>query len=110
MRTLVERYGSINLLQGRVMFTLFYEPSTRTSASFEAAMNRLGGRVVSIKTDSSSVAKGESLSDTVRTVGSYGDIIVLRHPESGSSKTAARYSPVPIINAGDGIGEHPTQV
>ena len=110
MRTLVERYGSINLLQGRVMFTLFYEPSTRTSASFEAAMNRLGGRVVSIKTDSSSVAKGESLSDTIRTVGSYSDIIILRHPEPGSSKIAAKYSPVPIINAGDGIGEHPTQV
>ncbi|CAB4376032.1 unnamed protein product [Rhizophagus irregularis] len=109
MRTLVERYGSINLLQGRVMFTLFYEPSTRTSASFEAAMNRLGGRVVSIKTDSSSVTKGESLSDTIRTVGSYGDIIILRHPEPGSSKTAAKYSPVPIINAGDGTGEHPTQ-
>ncbi|CAG8604371.1 12599_t:CDS:10, partial [Racocetra fulgida] len=109
MRTLVERYGSVNLLQGRVMFTLFFEPSTRTSASFEAAMNRLGGRVVAIKTDSSSVAKGESLADTIRTVGSYGDIIILRHPEPGSIKTAARYSPVPIINAGDGIGEHPTQ-
>jgi carbamoyl-phosphate synthase / aspartate carbamoyltransferase len=110
MRTLVERYGSINLLQGRVMSTLFYEPSTRTSASFEAAMNRLGGRVVSIRTDVSSVAKGESLSDTIRTVGSYADIIILRHPEPGSSKIAAKYSPVPIINAGDGIGEHPTQV
>ncbi|CAG8801312.1 3081_t:CDS:2, partial [Racocetra persica] len=109
MRTLVERYGSVNLLQGRVMFTLFFEPSTRTSASFEAAMNRLGGRVVAIKTDSSSVTKGESLADTIRTVGSYGDIIILRHPEPGSTKTAARYSPVPIINAGDGIGEHPTQ-
>ncbi|CAG8597332.1 6795_t:CDS:10, partial [Cetraspora pellucida] len=109
MRTLVERYGSVNLLQGRVMFTLFYEPSTRTSASFEAAMNRLGGRVVAIKADSSSVAKGESLADTIRTVGSYGDVIILRHPEPGSTKTAAKYSPVPIINAGDGIGEHPTQ-
>ncbi|CAG8518924.1 15113_t:CDS:10 [Funneliformis mosseae] len=109
MRTLVERYGSINLLQGRVMFTLFYEPSTRTSASFEAAINRLGGRVVSVKTDVSSVTKGETLGDTVRTVGAYGDIIVLRHPEPGSSKIAAKYSPVPIINAGDGIGEHPTQ-
>src|SRR5256885_12636517 len=76
MRTVVERYGSTNLLQGRVMFTLFYEPSTRTSASFEAAMNRLGGRVVAVKADSSSVAKGESLADTVRTLGAYGDAIV----------------------------------
>ncbi|KAF0501359.1 carbamoyl-phosphate synth [Gigaspora margarita] len=109
MRTLVERYGSVNLLQGRVMFTLFFEPSTRTSASFEAAMNRLGGRVVAIKTDSSSAAKGESLADTIRTVGSYGDVIVLRHPEPGSTRIAAKYSPVPIINAGDGVGEHPTQ-
>ncbi|CAH1761161.1 8334_t:CDS:10 [Entrophospora sp. SA101] len=109
MRTLVERYGSINLLQGRIMFTLFYEPSTRTSASFEAAMYRLGGKVVAIKTDSSSIAKGESLPDTIRTVGSYGDIIILRHPEPGSAKTAAKYSQVPIINAGDGTGEHPTQ-
>ncbi|CAG8640767.1 11300_t:CDS:2, partial [Paraglomus occultum] len=109
MRTLVERYGSINLLQGRVLFTMFFEPSTRTSASFEAAMNRLGGRVVSVKVDSSSVAKGESLADTVRTLGSYGDLIVLRHPEPGSTKVAAEFSPVPIINAGDGVGEHPTQ-
>ncbi|CAG8559147.1 12915_t:CDS:2 [Ambispora leptoticha] len=109
MRTIVERYGSINLLQGRVMFTVFYESSTRTSASFEAAMNRLGGRVVSIKADTSSVAKGETLADTVRTLGSYGDVIILRHPETGSAKTAAKFSPVPIINAGDGTGEHPTQ-
>src|SRR6266542_4008069 len=92
MRTLVERYGSINLLQGRIMFTLFYEPSTRTSASFEAAMCRLGGKVVAIKTDNSSVVKGESLPDTIRTVGSYGDIIILRHSEPGSVKTAAKYS------------------
>lgn len=110
MRTLVERYGTIDLLQGRVMITLFYEPSTRTSASFQAAMYRLGGRVVSINVEASSVMKGETLEDTIRTVGSYGDIIVLRHPENGSAKTAAKFSPVPIINAGDGIGEHPSQV
>ncbi|RHZ87337.1 hypothetical protein Glove_37g74 [Diversispora epigaea] len=109
MRTLVERYGTINLLQGRVMVTLFYEPSTRTSASFQAAMYRLGGRVVSINVEASSIVKGETLEDTIRTLGSYGDIIVLRHPEAGSAKTAAKFSPVPIINAGDGIGEHPSQ-
>ncbi|CAG8433859.1 6999_t:CDS:10 [Diversispora eburnea] len=109
MRTLVERYGTINLLQGRVMVTLFYEPSTRTSASFQAAMYRLGGRVISINVEASSVSKGETLEDTIRTLGSYGDVIVLRHPEAGSVKTAAKFSPVPIINAGDGIGEHPSQ-
>jgi len=110
MRTLVERYYLINLLHGRIMYTLFYEPSTRTSASFEAAMIRLGGHVVSVKMDVSSAAKGESLKDTLRTVGCYGDIIVLRHPEPNSSEIAKDNSPVPIINAGNGVGEHPTQV
>ncbi|KAL1919958.1 uncharacterized protein VTP21DRAFT_1890 [Calcarisporiella thermophila] len=109
MRTLVERYGSINLLQGRVMCSLFYEPSTRTSSSFEAAMYRLGGQVVSVTADGSSVQKGESLPDTVRTLGCYGDMIVLRHPQPGSAQLAAKYSRIPVINGGDGVGEHPTQ-
>ncbi|KAL8283595.1 hypothetical protein RQP46_005390 [Phenoliferia psychrophenolica] len=109
MRMLVERGIPIDVLKGRVMCTLFYEPSTRTSASFQAAMGRLGGSVVAVAPESSSVTKGESLADTVRTLGCYGDIIVLRHPAAGSAQTAAKYSPVPIINAGDGIGEHPTQ-
>jgi carbamoyl-phosphate synthase/aspartate carbamoyltransferase len=109
MRTLVQRYGSINLMQGRVMNTMFFEASTRTSSSFEAAMLRLGGQVVSVSATTSSVQKGESLADTVRTLGCYGDIIVLRHPQPGSAEVAAKYSKVPIINAGDGIGEHPTQ-
>ncbi|KAG1504710.1 hypothetical protein G6F47_002119 [Rhizopus delemar] len=109
MRNLVELYGSINLMQGRVISTMFFEPSTRTSCSFEAAMNRLGGRVVSVSATSSSVQKGESLADTVRTLGCYADLIVLRHPQPGSAQIAAKYSKVPIINAGDGIGEHPTQ-
>ncbi|KAI8139588.1 hypothetical protein BJV82DRAFT_672559 [Fennellomyces sp. T-0311] len=109
MRNMVERYGSINLLQGRVMSTMFFEPSTRTSSSFEAAMMRLGGQVVSVSATTSSVQKGESLADTVRTLGCYGDVIILRHPQPGSAQLAAKYSKVPIINAGDGIGEHPTQ-
>ncbi|KAI9278096.1 hypothetical protein BY458DRAFT_554103 [Sporodiniella umbellata] len=109
MRNLVELYGSINLMQGRVISTMFFEPSTRTSCSFEAAMNRLGGQVVSVSATTSSVQKGESLADTVRTLGCYADLIVLRHPQPGSAQVAAKYSKVPIINAGDGIGEHPTQ-
>ncbi|KAI9032580.1 hypothetical protein CLU79DRAFT_153031 [Phycomyces nitens] len=109
MRTLVERYGCIDLLQGRVMTTMFFEPSTRTSASFEAAMYRLGGKVVPISAAASAVQMGESLADTVRTLGCYADAIVLRHPQAGSAQIAAKYSKVPIINAGDGIGEHPTQ-
>ncbi|GAA95519.1 uncharacterized protein L969DRAFT_92651 [Mixia osmundae IAM 14324] len=109
MRIQVERNQAIDILRGRVLCTLFYEPSTRTSASFEAAMNRLGGKVVAVTADRSSVTKGESLADTVRTLGSYGDAIVLRHPEPGSTSLAAKFSPVPIISAGDGIGEHPTQ-
>lgn len=109
MRTQVERTGSVDTLRGRVLCTLFYEPSTRTSASFEAAMKRCGGEVVQVTATTSSVVKGESLADTIRTVGCYSDAIVLRHPEVGSSNSVAKSSPVPIINAGDGIGEHPTQ-
>ncbi|KAJ3396538.1 hypothetical protein HDU92_002718 [Lobulomyces angularis] len=109
LRTIVDRQGSVDLLKGKVMCAAFYEPSTRTSSSFQAAMLRLGGSVVSINESSSSVAKGETLPDTVRTLQAYGDIIVLRHPQPGSSNVAAKYSSVPIINAGDGIGEHPTQ-
>ncbi|KAF9195090.1 hypothetical protein BGZ50_005155 [Haplosporangium sp. Z 11] len=109
MRTQVERNGSIDLLRGKVMCSMFYEPSTRTSCSFAAAMMRLGGTVVSADGSSSSVVKGETLADTVRTLGCYGDLIVLRHPDPGSAATAAKFSKVPIINAGDGIGEHPTQ-
>ena len=95
---------------GRIAATLFYEPSTRTRLSFEAAMQRLGGGVISTwDVNASSVAKGESLADTIRVVGSYSDIVVLRHPWDGAAKLAAEYSPVPIINAGDGKREHPTQ-
>jgi len=109
MRLQVERNGSLDILRGKVLCTLFYGPSTRTSASFDAAMKRCGGQVVQVTSDTSSVTKGESLPDTIRTLACYGDAIVIRHPQVGSPQEAAKYSPVPIINAGDGIGEHPTQ-
>lgn len=109
MRYLTERRGTTDILRGKVLCTLFYEESTRTSASFEAAMKRCGGEVVCINAKSSSIQKGETLADTVRTLGCYGDAIVLRHPAVGSSQEASKYSPVPILNAGDGIGEHPSQ-
>lgn len=110
MRAMVEQFGTADLLHGHVLANLFYEPSTRTSSSFAAAMTRLGGRVISInEVHYSSVSKGESLPDTVRTLECYADIIVLRHPEVGAAATAAHYASKPIINAGDGVGEHPTQ-
>lgn len=110
MEQVVQHYGS-NLLNRRVMATLFYEPSTRTRLSFESAMKRLGGDVVTTESaqEFSSAAKGETLEDTIRIVAGYSDVIVLRHFESGASKRAAAVSPVPIINAGDGPGQHPTQ-
>jgi aspartate carbamoyltransferase len=110
MRAMVERVGSFDLLRGKVLTNLFYEPSTRTSSSFAAAVERLGGSLIQINNVTfSSVAKGESLPDTIRTLESYSDAIVLRHPQRGSAATAARYARKPIINAGDGPGEHPTQ-
>ena len=111
MRTMVSKVGGADLLKGRVLACLFYEPSTRTSSSFISAMERLGGSVIPITSGVkfSSVSKGETLGDTVRTLEQYADVIVLRHPEVGSAATAADYASVPIINAGDGPGEHPTQ-
>ena len=95
---------------GKILGTLFYEPSTRTRLSFESAMLRLGGNVIGFsEAASSSVKKGESIPDTVRTVGSYADIIAMRHPKEGAPRLASFYSPVPIINAGDGGHQHPTQ-
>jgi len=102
---------SSRILENTVMATFFYEPSTRTRLSFENAMLRLGGMVISManaQTDSS-VRKGENLSDTIRTIENYADVIVLRHPEARAAEEAAQVSIVPIINAGDGINEHPTQ-
>jgi aspartate carbamoyltransferase catalytic subunit len=98
-------------LSGRLLATLFYEPSTRTRFSFEAAMHRLGGQVLSAESagKNSSAAKGESLEDAVRVISGYADAIVLRHPEVGAAERAARVADVPVINAGDGPGHHPTQ-
>ncbi len=111
MRAMVEKVGGTDMLAGRVLACLFYEPSTRTSASFIAAMERLGGSVIPITqgVQFSSVSKGETLADTIRTLEQYSDVIVLRHPEIGSAQTAADYASVPVLNAGDGAGEHPTQ-
>jgi aspartate carbamoyltransferase catalytic subunit len=97
--------------RGRILASLFYEPSTRTRLSFESAMQRLGGGVVtSAEMSSSSASKGESLADTVRVVsGAYADLIVLRHPSEGAARLAAEFSRVPVVNAGDGSHEHPTQ-
>ena len=103
--------GGINDYHNRIMATLFYEPSTRTRFSFETAMHRLGGHVISTENaaEFSSVAKGETLEDTIRILNGYADVIVIRHKEVGSAKRAAAVSRVPIINAGDGAGQHPTQ-
>jgi aspartate carbamoyltransferase len=110
MLEMVRRVGSFDLLKGKILANLFYEPSTRTSSSFTAAMERLGGSVIPInEVRYSSVSKGESLPDTIRSLECYADVLVLRHPETGSAALAAKYARKPVINAGDGIGEHPTQ-
>lgn len=99
-----------DLLKGFVLAALFYEPSTRTRLSFETAMQRLGGRVISVVgMESSSLAKGETLSDTARVVQMYADVIVVRYPSPGAPAEMAEAASVPVINAGDGAGEHPTQ-
>jgi len=99
-----------DLLRGKVLACTFFEPSTRTRLSFETAMNRLGGGVVGFAgTEATSVVKGETLADTIRMVSGYADAVVLRHPREGAAKLATEFSGVPIINAGDGAGQHPTQ-
>ncbi|KAI0504678.1 hypothetical protein KFK09_015630 [Dendrobium nobile] len=108
----IEKNSSGNkILDGFLMATLFYEPSTRTRLSFESAMKRLGGEVLTTENarEFSSAAKGETLEDTIRTVEGYSDIIVLRHFESGAARRAAATANIPVINAGDGPGQHPTQ-
>ncbi len=101
----------LQLLDGIILATLFYKPSTRTRLSFESAMQRLGGGVISIEDakNGSGTATNESLEDAVRSIAQYAEAVVLRHPETGAAKIAADASTVPIINAGDGAGEHPTQ-
>lgn len=103
-----EKYKDI--LKGRVLSTLFFEPSTRTRLSFESAMNRLGGRVIGFADPgATSQKKGESLADTIRMADSYSDVIAIRHPQEGAARLAAEFADVPVLNAGDGAGRHPTQ-
>ncbi len=99
-----------NILGGKILSSLFFEPSTRTRLSFESAMNRLGGRVIGFSDPSgTSQKKGESLADTIRMADSYSDVIVIRHPQEGAARLAAEFAKVPVLNAGDGAGQHPTQ-
>ena len=106
----VVKKGGDDRLKGKILAALFYEPSTRTRLSFESAMSRLGGTVISAEgIQFSSMYKGETIEDTIMMVSGYADIIAMRHPEAGSADRAAAVSPVPFINAGDGPGQHPTQ-
>lgn len=110
MEEILHKKEPCDICKGKILATLFYEPSTRTRLSFECAMLRLGGKVLGFSDASgSSVSKGESLADTIRTVAGYSDVITLRHPHEGSARVATLYSHVPIINAGDGGHQHPTQ-
>lgn len=99
-----------DILKGKVLSSFFFEPSTRTRLSFESAMNRLGGRVIGFADPTAtSQKKGESLADTIRMADSYSDVIVVRHPQEGAARLAAEFADVPVLNAGDGAGRHPTQ-
>lgn len=111
MRDLVKTRGTSDLLKDKVEACIFFEPSTRTSSSFIAAMERLGGKVIPITqgVQFSSVSKGESFEDTMKTLSCYSDCLVIRHPEVGAAARAASACDIPVINAGDGVGEHPTQ-
>ncbi|KAF0023876.1 hypothetical protein F2P81_024506 [Scophthalmus maximus] len=108
-RLMVQKERSLEILKGKVMASMFYEVSTRTSSSFAAAMQRLGGSVVHFSESTSSTQKGESLADSVQTMSCYADVLVLRHPTPGAVESASRHCRKPMINAGDGVGEHPTQ-
>jgi len=105
-----EKQPHADLLKGKVIASLFFEPSTRTRLSFESAVQKLGGSIVGFSdSSSSSTTKGESLNDTIRTVSNYADLIVMRHPIEGSARFASEISGVPVVNAGDGANQHPTQ-
>jgi carbamoyl-phosphate synthase/aspartate carbamoyltransferase len=108
-----EKYKQQNMfydtMKNRTLINIFFEPSTRTSCSFQTAMIKLGGNIINITDKYSSTEKGESLEDTIKTIANYGDIIAFRHPQKGSAQIAANVSTIPLINAGDGNGEHPTQ-
>jgi aspartate carbamoyltransferase catalytic subunit len=106
----IKEGAGLDILRGKVLASLFFEPSTRTRFSFESAMEKLGGSVISTTgVTFSSMAKGETLQDTIKTIEKYADVIIIRHPEKGSARIAAEASAKPVINAGDGAGEHPTQ-
>jgi len=110
LESVLKAGGRLTNMEGQVLAALFFEPSTRTRLSFEAAMLRLGGQVITVADPkTSSAAKGESLADSMRTVEGYADVIVIRHPRKGSAQEAADAVAVPVINAGDGAGQHPTQ-
>uniref|UniRef100_A0A668VLB0 Multifunctional protein CAD n=1 Tax=Oreochromis aureus TaxID=47969 RepID=A0A668VLB0_OREAU len=109
LRLMVQKERSLEILKGKVMASMFYEVSTRTSSSFAAAMQRLGGSVIHFSEATSSSQKGESLADSVQTMSCYTDVLVLRHPTPGAVESASRHCRKPVINAGDGVGEHPTQ-
>src|SRR5512143_352594 len=110
MRGQLQDRPALELMKGYVLATLFFEPSTRTRLSFETAMHRLGGNVVGFSSaESSSTSKGETLADTIRTVDQYADIIAMRHPQLGSAREAAAVAQAPVLNGGDGAGQHPTQ-
>lgn len=110
MEKKIQEKGSLDILKGKIMASLFFEPSTRTRFSFETAMQKIGGNIISTTgVNFSSMAKGESLEDTIKTIERYCDIIIIRHPDKGSAKIAASSASIPVINAGDGPGEHPTQ-
>lgn len=109
-KEMVQNKKNSELLKGKILATLFFEPSTRTRLSFESAMHRLGGRVIGFHSgDVSSAKKGESIADTIRTVENYSDGIVIRHNLEGSARLASKFAKIPIVNAGSGSGEHPTQ-
>lgn len=106
----VKEGKKLDLMEGKIMATFFFEPSTRTRLSFESAMNRLGGSVISVsESKNTSAAKGETIADTIRMVSSYSDIVVMRHPMEGAARVASEFSYVPVLNGGDGSGQHPTQ-
>ena len=110
LESVIKAGGRLTNMEGQILATLFFEPSTRTRLSFEAAMRRLGGQVITVADPkTSSAAKGESLADSMRTVEGYADVIVIRHPRKGSAQEAADAVAVPVLNAGDGTGQHPTQ-
>ena len=109
MKNMVATKRKSNILAGYILANVFFEPSTRTMCSFDAAMKRLGGDVISINESSSSAKKGETIEDTVRCLQCYCDVLVMRHPVKGTAAKAAAAASKPVINAGDGVGEHPTQ-